>query len=277
MQLLQVLPCVIQLALLWFIGESPRFLVSKGKNEEALRTLARYHANGDEQDELVQFEYQEICAALEYEKQATAGVTYMSFFKSRGNRHRLLIIVLVGFFSQWVGNGIISYYLARILSSVGVTNSTQQAGLNGGLQVWNWLWAIGAALLCEKLGRRPLWLTSAIGMLVCYISITACSAVFAEKGTIGAGYAVIAFIFLYNGSYSIAFTGLTLAYPNEILPFNLRSKGNAILQLAIQIALFFNQYVNPIALDAIAWKYYIVYDVVLIIAIACSKSPPCRD
>jgi hypothetical protein len=87
-------------------------------------------------------------------------------------------------------------------------------------------------------------LTSAIGMLVCYISITACSAVFAEKGTIGAGYAVIAFIFLYNGSYSIAFTGLTLAYPNEILPFNLRSKGNAILQLAIQIALFFNQYVS---------------------------------
>jgi hypothetical protein len=81
-------------------------------------------------------------------------------------------------------------------------------------------------------------------MLVCYISITACSAVFAEKGTIGAGYAVIAFIFLYNGSYSIAFTGLTLAYPNEILPFNLRSKGNAILQLAIQIALFFNQYVG---------------------------------
>jgi MFS family permease len=114
----------------------------------------------------------------------------------------------------------------------------------------NWLWAIGAALLCEKLGRRPLWLTSAIGMLVCYISITACSAVFAEKGTIGAGYAVIAFIFLYNGSYSIAFTGLTLAYPNEILPFNLRSKGNAILQLAIQIALFFNQYVRRPALPS---------------------------
>lgn len=105
-------------------------------------------------------------------------------------------------------------------------------------------------------------------MLVCYVSITACSAVFAEKGTIGAGYAVslgsgicflredladpsttfldqtIAFLFLYNGSYSIAFTGLTLAYPNEILPFNLRSKGNAILQLAIQVALFFNQYVR---------------------------------
>jgi hypothetical protein len=55
MQLLQVLPCVIQLALLWFIGESPRFLVSRGKNEQALRTLARYHANGDEQDELVQY------------------------------------------------------------------------------------------------------------------------------------------------------------------------------------------------------------------------------
>ena len=67
------------------------------------------------------------------------------------------------------------------------------------------------------------------------------------------------------------------------------------MQLAIQIALFFNQYVrlffngfksrfpkltsslpaikqvNPIALDALAWKYYIVYDIVLVIAIICSK------
>ena len=40
------------------------------------------------------FEYQEICAAIEFEKKATAGVSYMSFFKSRGNRHRLLVIVV---------------------------------------------------------------------------------------------------------------------------------------------------------------------------------------
>lgn len=108
----------------------------------------------------------------------------------------------------------------------------------------NWLLAIGGSLLCERLGRRFLWLTSAIGMLICYIAITACSAIYAKNQAKGAGYATIAFLFLYFGSYDIAFTGLTLAYPNEILPFSLRSKGNAVLQLCIAVALFFNQYVS---------------------------------
>lgn len=131
-----------------------------------------------------------------------------------------------------------------LVVQVGITNSTQQAGLNGGLQIWNWLMAIGGSLLCERLGRRFLWLTSAIGMLLCYAAITACSAVYAKTEAKGAGYATIALLFLYFGSYDIAFTGLTLAYPNEILPFSLRTKGNAILQFTISIALFFNQYVS---------------------------------
>ena len=44
---IQALPSVIQLCLIWFIPESPRWLCSKGREEEALRILAYYHAEGD--------------------------------------------------------------------------------------------------------------------------------------------------------------------------------------------------------------------------------------
>jgi MFS family permease len=54
-------------------------------------------------------------------------------------------------------------------------------------------------------------------------------------------------------------SGLIASYTTEILPFNLRAKGFTIMEVALYGALFFNQYVNPIALDAIAWKYYIFY------------------
>lgn len=174
---------------------------------------------------------------------------------------------MVGFLSQWVGNGIISYYLVDILKSVGITSPTQQTGYNGGLQIFNLFAAVFGSMMVERAGRRKMWLISACGMLVSYIIITACSAAYTEKGNKGAGYAVMAFLFVYFGCYDIAFTGLAIAYPIEVLTFSLRTKGLAISLLSVSCALFFNMYVNPIALEHLAWRYYFVYIAILILAI----------
>jgi hypothetical protein len=45
----------------------------------------------------------------------------------------------------------------------------------------------------------------------------------------------------------------------EIFPYQQRAKGIAVEQLTVRFAVFFNTYVNPVALDSIGWKYYIVY------------------
>jgi len=54
----------------------------------------------------------------------------------------------------------------------------------------------------------------------------------------------------------------------ELFPYQQRSKGIAVEQLTVRFAVFFNTYVNPIALDAIGWKYYIVYCVWILVEIA---------
>ena len=58
---------------------------------------------------------------------------------------------------------------------------------------------------------------------------------------------------------SLAFTPLIVAYTIEIVPYNIRAKALTVFNFTISLALIFNQYVNPIALDALGWKYYVVY------------------
>jgi hypothetical protein len=57
-----------------------------------------------------------------------------------------------------------------------------------------------------------------------------------------------------------------ISYPAEIWGFALRARGIAVVLGSTYLALLFNVFVNPIALDSIAWKYYLVFVAVGIIA-----------
>ena len=85
------------------------------------------------------------------------------------------------------------------------------------------------------------------------------SAGFAETGKAALGIAAVPFLFFFFGFYDIAWTPLNYAYVVEIMPFHLRTKAIAIYNFVQQMANSFNQFVNPIALKAIAWRYYGVY------------------
>jgi hypothetical protein len=198
---LQALPSALQVAFVLFAPESPRWLVSKGRDAQAVRTLAYYHADGDEQDPLVQYEYEEIKAAIEFDRTVASNVGYRSLFTTPGNRKRMRIIIALAFFSQWSGNGLVSYYLNRVFDSIGITNPTTQLLINGILQIWNLFWAVGASFMVDRVGRRLLFLASAVGMLVFFTSQTICSARFAIDGSAPAAHAVIAFIFLFYASF----------------------------------------------------------------------------
>lgn len=127
----------------------------------------QYHANGNDSSKFVQSEFYEIQETIRLEKQFS-GQGWGVFFKTKGNRKRLLLIALTSFFSQCSGNGLVSYYLHDILNSVGITSSYNQALINGGLQFWSFLIALGFSLTVDKIGRRKLFLTAGIGMLVTF-------------------------------------------------------------------------------------------------------------
>ncbi|PVF99738.1 general substrate transporter [Serendipita vermifera] len=255
---LQGLSSIIQLLFIWFLPESPRWLINRGRDEEAKEILAKYHAGGDVNHPLITFEYNEIKEALALEAEA-ARVSWLDLFRTPGNRRRMRIIIGIGVFSQWSGNGLISYYLSKVLNGIGITSSNDQTLINGILAIYNFIIAITASMNVERTGRRPLFIIATAGMLVSYAIITAMSGTYEKTQNAGAGRALLAFVFIFNGFYAIAYTPLLVSYTVEILPFLIRAKGLAAMNFSVMGAIIFNQYTNPIALDALKWKYYLVY------------------
>ncbi|PPQ83376.1 hypothetical protein CVT26_012752 [Gymnopilus dilepis] len=248
---LQGLPSVLQFFLIWFVPESPRFLVNKGKEEQALKTLAYYHANGNRDDPLVQYEFEEIKAAIALDREVASSVGWTTLFRTPGNRRRMRIIIAIAFFSQWSGNGLVLVFIA-----IGITDNSTQLLINGILNIFNFIVAIVAGFLCERAGRRLLFMTSTIGMLVFWTLQSVCFSLYSQDNSKkGAAHTVIAMISFLQ----LAFTPLIVSYTVEILPYRLRAKGFVLFNFSISLSLIFNQYVNPIALKNLGWKYYMVY------------------
>lgn len=128
---IQCVPSLMQLCGIWFIPESPRFLINKDKSEEALQIIAKHHAGGDTQNATVQFQYREIKETIENERENRTKTSYLDFFKSKGNRWRIAIIISLAVISQYSGNALFSNYMDMIYMGAGITEQNKKLGVSG--------------------------------------------------------------------------------------------------------------------------------------------------
>ena len=185
--LLQIIPSVIQLALSIFTPESPRWLEYQNRNDEAIDMLAKYYANGNRNSLLVRVQVAEIETALAQEKQQKA-MQWSEFVRTPGNRRRLLILIFVGYATQWSANGLTAYYLPRVLESVNITTPGTQLLINALIAIFKVCCSVACALAFDRAGRRGLILFGTITMFVVFVIWTITSALnqerhFADKQT----------------------------------------------------------------------------------------------
>jgi sugar porter (SP) family MFS transporter len=271
--ILQGAPGIIQLVILFWIPESPRFLIAKDRQDEALNILAKYHANGNVNHPTVQFEYREIRDTIKAEQLANNSSKYTDFLKTKGNRYRLIVLFSLGLFSQWSGNGVVSNYSARLYINAGLESENERLIITAGKTILDMVVSISCALLVERLNRRFSFLFATGGMFLTLIFWTLTCGLFEQHQAPGANNAMIFLVWLHGVFYSTCWSGLLIGYAVEILPYSLRAKGLMFLNISVQIALLLNNYLNPLAFSAWeapdkdslyggnTWRLYLIYTI----------------
>ncbi|KAH8900914.1 general substrate transporter [Thozetella sp. PMI_491] len=256
--LLQMIPSVINLAAVWLLPESPRWLIGNERYDEAKQILIQCHGNGDPSSELVETEFAEIQNAIRLEM-GQGKQSWKQLISTPGNRYRTFLVLCCAYFPQWSGSGLVSYYLAPVLRTIGIASEERITLINGILQIWNMVVSMFGANLVNRLGRRKIFISATTMMLLAMIAWTIAGSQYSSTKSNAAGSAVLFCIVLFMTSYNFCWNPLSVAYPVEILTFPIRAKGVSLLVGAVKSASFFNQFVNPVGLAALQWKFYIVY------------------
>lgn len=218
----ELIPCLLFLFLLFLVPKSPRWLMLKGREEEAKKVLDRVHG-----EELAKLEMAEIKESLHGEQ----GLPFSALLKKS-----VLPIVLIGSvisgLQQFTGINAVLYYGADIFEKAlgfGQEDVLAQQILLAGV---NFAFTFIAMFLVDKWGRKPLIISGSIGMIIGFLML-GLSLMYNEVGLVS-----LLGILVFIGSFAMSMGPIVWVLLSEMFPNSIRSAAMSVA-VAVQWAMNF--------------------------------------
>lgn len=228
----ETLPALLFLFIIFFIPESPKWLIIRGKSSKAIAVLSRILGSEDE-----------INAEVE--------ATRSSSGEDKGSwsdllKPGILVAVLAGcaiaILGQFMGVNAVLYYGPKIFSEAGFDNPMFSTVLVG---LVNFATTILAVFIIDKVGRKQLIYWGVSGMIICLIAI---GTYFATGGVLGNGF-MLAFFLAYVFCCAISISAIVFVLLSEMYPNSIRGRAMSLAGFMLWVGTYIVGQLTPVLLE----------------------------
>ncbi|MDY2859355.1 MAG: sugar porter family MFS transporter [Candidatus Cryptobacteroides sp.] len=228
----ETLPALLFLFIIFFIPESPKWLIIKGKPSEATAVLSRILGSEDE-----------INAEVE--------ATRSSSGEDKGSwsdllKPGILVAVLAGcaiaILGQFMGVNAVLYYGPKIFSEAGFDNPMFSTVLVG---LVNFATTVLAVFIIDKVGRKQLIYWGVSGMIICLMAI---GTYFATGGALGNGF-MLAFFLAYVFCCAISISAIVFVLLSEMYPNSIRGRAMSLAGFMLWVGTYLVGQLTPVLLE----------------------------